>query len=295
MSPTVTTPTVAKKSKRTHYTAQPYTGDEQRDPECTPFGEGPFQLWVLLTTMVDNGVYFIKDILFGLSSREMDHWCRRPAEFDHMSAGAWKQFAIPRSANGSYSRCTVRYPPDGGLSTRVVACTAWEFNLSEYGNTVVSEWSLVCHRAYLRNVASLVNSAAMILALPVAGAAADHVGHKTVSFVVREMARFNGQPRRDRSMIPRTHLKKSVWQGRKGTVPMFLRCHSRRIFLIAFVWHVIGWTHSHYTAALGTPVSRPVSVGMSLLLLPMFWLAWPFLVIIFCVMFCKYKFFLHLS
>ncbi|KAH9381725.1 hypothetical protein HPB48_010544 [Haemaphysalis longicornis] len=398
MSFSPTTPTVAKKSRQTHYAAEPYTRDEPRDSECTPFGEGPFQLWVLLVTTVAGGVCFIQDRVFDLSSREMDHWCRRPAEFAHMSAGAWKQFAIPRSANGSYSRCTMRDPPDGGLSARVVACTAWEFNLSEYGNTVVSEWSLVCHRAYLRDVASLVNSAAMILALPVAGAAADHMGRKTVSFValtallltlvtsslavdlqtfivtraiaaatstslvslfvvlyevttparrlayctvapalaavfgevylffveyfkvgwsmsqlliaalgpallatywkleespvwllatqnideawrvVREVARFNDKPCKECSTLLRTHLKKSRLTGEEGYLaPVFATPLRKRFLLIAFVWLVVGWTYSHYATELGTPMNPYVSVGTSLLLVPMFLLIWPFL------------------
>ncbi|XP_077541042.1 solute carrier family 22 member 7-like [Haemaphysalis longicornis] len=398
MSLSQTTPTVAKKSKRTHFTTDPYTGEEPRDSECTPFGNGPFQLLVLLITTVAGGVLFIQYTLFGLSSREMDHWCRRPKEFAHMSVGAWKQFAIPRSANGSYSRCTVRDPPDGGLSARVVACTAWEFNLSEYGNTVVSEWSLVCHRAYLSDVASFVNSAAMILSLPVAGAAADHIGRKTVSFValtallltlvtsslavdlqtfivtraiaaatstslvslfvvlyevttpdrrlayctvalalatvfgevylffveyfkvgwsmsqlliaalgpallatyftleespawllakqnideadrvVREVARFNGKPSKECSTLLRTHLKKSRLPGEEGDLAsVFPTPRWRRFLLIAFVWLVVGWTYSHYTTGFGKLVSRPVSVGTTLLLVPMFMLVWPLL------------------
>ncbi|KAH9381799.1 hypothetical protein HPB48_009793 [Haemaphysalis longicornis] len=151
--------------------------------ECIPFGEGPFQMWVLFSTAVGGGIAFLQNILFTLMLREMDHWCKRPEEFSQTTVDAWKLLAIPRYPNGSYSRCTVRSPPHGGASARVVTCNAWEFDLREYGNNVVSEWSLVCRRSYLRDVCVFVSVAAMVLSLPVAGTAADLMGRKTVALV----------------------------------------------------------------------------------------------------------------
>nr|XP_037289578.1 beta-alanine transporter-like [Rhipicephalus microplus] len=91
--------------------------------------------------------------------------------------------AIPRDVAGNFSRCTVREPPDGGVSARIVPCTAWEFNLSDHGNTVVSEWNLVCRRGWLSDVAHVVVFSTNILVLPLLGVAADRAGRKTVAFV----------------------------------------------------------------------------------------------------------------
>lgn len=148
-----------------------------------PFGEGAFQVRLLLVSAIVGGVSFIHSKILRLSLREMDHWCLRPAAFAGLSVAAWKEMAIPRDANGSYSRCTVRDPPDGGPSARVVACTSWEFNLTEYGNTIISEWNLVCSRRWMADIAPFVAYALTILWLPLAGAAADRVGRKTVAVV----------------------------------------------------------------------------------------------------------------
>lgn len=61
-----------------------------------------------------------------------------------MDADAWKLLAIPRYPNGSHSHCMVRSPPDGGTEAGLISCTVWEFDLQQYGNNVVSEYSLVC-------------------------------------------------------------------------------------------------------------------------------------------------------
>ncbi|KAH9384970.1 hypothetical protein HPB48_027004 [Haemaphysalis longicornis] len=121
--------------------------------------------------------------VFNLSMRVMDHWCERPAAFAELSAEKWKQMAIPRYPNGSYSKCTVRDSQDAGAPAVVAHCQAWQFNLTQFGHNAVSEWSLVCHRAYLRDVSEAVNRAATVIVVPLVGMAADHIGRKAVTIV----------------------------------------------------------------------------------------------------------------
>ncbi|KAH6938753.1 hypothetical protein HPB50_012412 [Hyalomma asiaticum] len=150
---------------------------------CVPFGDGVFQVRLLVVTVVASGIALAQGSLFRNSMRELDHWCARPPGFSNTSVAAWKALAIPRDADGNFSRCTVREPPDGGASARVVDCAAWEFNLSDHGTTVVSEWNLVCRRSWLVNVAHVVVFCANILLLPLLGMAADRAGRKTVTIV----------------------------------------------------------------------------------------------------------------
>ncbi|XP_065301737.2 beta-alanine transporter-like [Dermacentor albipictus] len=150
---------------------------------CVPFGDGVFQLRLLIVTAVGGTIALTQARLFRSSMRELDHWCARPPGFSNTSVDAWKALAIPRGADGNYSRCTVREPPDAGDSARVVPCNAWEFNLRDHGNTVVSEWNLVCQRSWLNNVAHVVVVCANVLSLPLVGMAADRAGRKTVTFV----------------------------------------------------------------------------------------------------------------
>ncbi|KAL1439075.1 hypothetical protein MTO96_047536 [Rhipicephalus appendiculatus] len=150
---------------------------------CVPFGDGVFQVRLLIVTVIAASIALTQASLFRNSMRELDHWCARPPRFSNMSAAAWKALAIPRDVAGNFSRCMVREPPDGGASARTVPCAAWEFNLSDHGNTVVSEWNLVCRRSWLSDVAHVVVFCTNILLLPLVGMAADRAGRKTVAFV----------------------------------------------------------------------------------------------------------------
>ncbi|XP_077536152.1 solute carrier family 22 member 7-like [Haemaphysalis longicornis] len=158
------------------------SGDE-RESERIPFGEGRYQVRVLLSTLVAGSITLMATDVFYLSIRVMDHWCERPAAFTELSAEKWKQMAIPRYPNGSYSKCTVRDSQDAGAPAVVAHCQAWQFNLTQFGHNAVSEWSLVCHRAYLRDVSEAVNLAAAVIVVPLVGVAADHIGRKAVTIV----------------------------------------------------------------------------------------------------------------
>ncbi|XP_077541008.1 organic cation transporter-like protein [Haemaphysalis longicornis] len=150
---------------------------------ASAFGEGRFQPRLLFSTVVAGAISFVQLSIFRLPTREMDQRCMRPPAYSELSVESWKQLAIPRDDDGNYSRCTVRNPPEGGPSAQVVHCSEWEFDLSEYGNSVVSEWSLVCHRSYLKDIAASVNFVTAVVALLVIGAAADRIGRKTVTVV----------------------------------------------------------------------------------------------------------------
>ncbi|KAH7956799.1 solute carrier family 22 member 7 [Rhipicephalus sanguineus] len=164
-----------QRQQNSYSAAQGESGDEN-----IPLGDGSFQKRVLIITVFTGAVYYAQILLFWMTWREMDHWCRRPSGFANMSVAAWKELAIPRFANGSYSHCTVRVPPHGGNWARVEPCVEWEFDMDEHGNTAVSQWSVVCERRRLADVAQGAHMAAMIVAFFVLGPIADHIGRKTV-------------------------------------------------------------------------------------------------------------------
>ncbi|XP_075553698.1 beta-alanine transporter-like [Dermacentor variabilis] len=157
------------------------------EPSCAdepPFGDGRFQLVTLLNVVVAAAAYALHYESFRLTAVVMGHWCRRPEAFANLSVEQWKELAIPVDKQGAYSRCTVREPPYSSANSRVVPCTSWEFDLSEYGNNAVSEWALVCDRAWLISLARLVYAAACIFPTPVVSRLADRVGRKVVVFVI---------------------------------------------------------------------------------------------------------------
>nr|XP_050034055.1 solute carrier family 22 member 13-like [Dermacentor andersoni] len=165
----------AVRQENSYLAAQAEIADEN-----IPFGEGAFQKRVLMISAFAGAISYAQNLLFRMSWHEMDHWCRRTNAFSNMSVAAWKELAIPRHPNGSYSRCTVRVPPDGGAWARVEPCVQWEFDLDEHGNTAVSEWSVVCQRRRLADAAQAAELVAMTITLLALGPIADRIGRKTV-------------------------------------------------------------------------------------------------------------------
>ncbi|KAH7959019.1 hypothetical protein HPB49_007328 [Dermacentor silvarum] len=156
---------------------------DEIDDDNIPFGEGAFQKRVLIISVFTGAINSAQNQLFRMSWLEMDHWCHRPNAFSNMSVSAWKELAIPRYLNGSYSRCTVRVPPEGGTWARVEPCVEWEFDLNQHGNTAVSEWSVVCQRRHLADAAQAAQLFATTIALLTLGPIADRIGRKMVGFL----------------------------------------------------------------------------------------------------------------
>ncbi|XP_065293877.2 beta-alanine transporter-like [Dermacentor albipictus] len=156
---------------------------EQSCADEPPFGDGCFQLVTLLNVVIAGAAYVLHYESFRMTAGVMDHWCRRPETFANLSVKQWKELAIPVDKQGAYSRCTVREPPYSIAISRVVPCTSLEFDLSKYRNNAVSEWVLVCDRAWLISLARLVYAAACIFPTPLVSRLADRVGRKVVVFV----------------------------------------------------------------------------------------------------------------
>ncbi|KAH8039301.1 hypothetical protein MRX96_027655 [Rhipicephalus microplus] len=159
------------------------TPEGEGGDENIPFGDGAYQRRVLITSVLSGTIYYTQSLLFWMAWYEMDHWCRRPSGFANMSVAAWKELAIPRFANGSYSQCTVRVPPDGGNWARVEPCVEWEFDTDEHGNTAVSQWSVVCQRRRLADVAKGAHMAAVMFTFLCLGPISDRIGRKTVGLL----------------------------------------------------------------------------------------------------------------
>ncbi|KAH7985129.1 hypothetical protein HPB51_026874 [Rhipicephalus microplus] len=52
---------------------------------CVPFGDGVFQVRLLLVTAIAASIALTQASLFRNSLRELDHWCARPPKFSNMS------------------------------------------------------------------------------------------------------------------------------------------------------------------------------------------------------------------
>ncbi|KAL1425087.1 hypothetical protein MTO96_019443 [Rhipicephalus appendiculatus] len=149
----------------------------------------------VLSAGIVLGNYMLHSELFLLTAGVMDHWCRRPDSFTNLSVDEWKELAIPVDKNGEYSHCTIREPPDGGTKARVVRCSSWEYNYTQYGNNIVSAWNLVCDRLWLIDFARLVYAAACVIPMAAAILFADSIGRRTALFVTIPVVLISGVAR----------------------------------------------------------------------------------------------------
>ncbi|XP_037509295.1 solute carrier family 22 member 4 [Rhipicephalus sanguineus] len=153
-----------------------------------PYGEGVFQLLYILSAAIVIGNYLLHSEIFLLTAGVMDHWCRRSDSFANLSVDQWKQLAIPVDENdiiinGEYSHCTIREPPDGGTEARVVRCSSWEYDYTQYGDNIVSAWNLVCDRHWLIEFVRIVYAAASVIPLVAAASFVDSIGRRTALFI----------------------------------------------------------------------------------------------------------------
>ncbi|XP_037273378.2 solute carrier family 22 member 7 [Rhipicephalus microplus] len=154
------------------------------DEEPVAYGEGPFQYMVAFSAFAATTVFLTHAFSFRITARSMDHWCRPPDYLSNMTDASWKEMAIPKDDTGTHQSCTVLDPPNIADPLAVpIPCSSWHFDLEEYGNTIVSQWSLVCQRQWLVMLAVALYSTSPILGLPIMGMAADTYGRKTVIYV----------------------------------------------------------------------------------------------------------------
>lgn len=114
-----------------------------------------------------------------------DHWCERPEHLTAIPVALWRNLTQP------LNECQIVNAPFASLdafnfssfmsnatSLELVKCTSWEFDMSLIGRTIISEWSLVCDRAYLASVVESCFLAGAGLGSVTSGWISDRYGRK---------------------------------------------------------------------------------------------------------------------
>ncbi|KAH6933972.1 hypothetical protein HPB50_019360 [Hyalomma asiaticum] len=171
-------------------------------------GHGAYQRRFLQCCAVGATVALMQYLAYLLIGQRVDHWCQPPDELAHLSADDWKNMSIPVDAEGNYSQCTVYTmssspSKDNSLGSRqrawkinlffnqlqdeehgkkaIESCYKWDYDISDWRNSIVSRFDLVCERRYLYDLSTVVPPLVYALLSPVAGLASDRLGRKPVT------------------------------------------------------------------------------------------------------------------
>ncbi|XP_053604523.1 organic cation transporter protein-like isoform X2 [Plodia interpunctella] len=118
------------------------------------------------------------------TAKTTNFWCRRPENLSSLPLESWINYSQPVDA------CSVRIllpnvTADSILNgtapfTDLVRCDAWDYDRSEVGDTIISEWSLVCDRAHLTSLAEVVFLVGVGIGGVVGGWISDKFGRKRI-------------------------------------------------------------------------------------------------------------------
>ncbi|XP_064485614.1 solute carrier family 22 member 7-like [Ornithodoros turicata] len=146
------------------------------------YSSGPFQVIVLLCTHLAAFCLTCHNLSISLLTPTVNYWCKKPDAYANLTYEEWKNISASVDEAGTFTQC-MRYDPPlsvFSLNRSLVECTAWDYDLEAYGQTIVSEWDLVCGRSHLISVSTFCYMSGAMVAAPVAGLLADNLGRRPV-------------------------------------------------------------------------------------------------------------------
>ncbi|KAK8786759.1 hypothetical protein V5799_023462 [Amblyomma americanum] len=100
-SPRSVTPTAS-----VSFTRAPTTGLSTEEVRFSgPYAHGSFQQRTLFFGIAAMVALICHSQSFALISGPVDHWCKPPPQFSHLSVETWKNVGIPLDEKGGYSQC----------------------------------------------------------------------------------------------------------------------------------------------------------------------------------------------
>ncbi|KAK8780230.1 hypothetical protein V5799_018431 [Amblyomma americanum] len=147
-------------------------------------GHGRFQLMILACAQLSVAVDAYQRLSARLLAPPVDHWCRPPEEYAHMSTELWRNVGVPLGSDGRYNQCAIYEQPfvdrQHSHKRSVVPCNEWDYDLTPGVQTVVSRWNLVCEKAWQVTLVAVYNILSGSVMLPLAGQLSDKVGRRNV-------------------------------------------------------------------------------------------------------------------
>ncbi|XP_062564202.1 organic cation transporter protein isoform X2 [Armigeres subalbatus] len=174
----------------------PHGKHKNSDEDCDVIGDliGDYGKWQFVMTFLLSlfqvpNTFHIYSPTF--QAAEKSHWCRRPSHLNDISVDLWRNVTQQRencrilnydwdSVGSEQTLRNLSIP--GNLSH--VSCISWEFDPNDnLGNTWASEWSLVCDKEYLKDVAEMFFLVGVATGGITSGVLSDKFGRKKMLFI----------------------------------------------------------------------------------------------------------------
>ncbi|CAH2047300.1 unnamed protein product, partial [Iphiclides podalirius] len=166
--------------------SQATASEDQPDVVSTVIGD--YGRWQLLMTFLLAMFSFpctFHIYLPTFTAKSTTFWCRLPDSLAGLPIQDWINYSQPVDA------CYVRELPDGITAEGILnhtapvldtyqKCQQWDFDRSEIGDTIISEWNLVCDRSGLTNLAEVVFLIGVGIGGVVGGWISDKFGRKRI-------------------------------------------------------------------------------------------------------------------
>lgn len=162
---------------------------EDEGPDVVSTIIGKYGRWQLLMTFLLS--LFSLPCTFHIylptfTAKATKFWCSRPDNLSNLSITEWINYSQPINA------CSVRKLPPGITAEAILnhtapilanlfeKCTEWEYDRSEVGNTIITEWNLVCDNASLTSLAEVVFLIGIGVGGVIGGWISDRFGRKRI-------------------------------------------------------------------------------------------------------------------
>ncbi|CAH1636438.1 unnamed protein product [Spodoptera littoralis] len=161
---------------------------EDEGPDVVADVIGKFGRWQLLMTFLLS--LFSLPCTFHIylptfTAKATKFWCQRPENFSSLPLQDWINYSQPVDS------CSVR-TISAGVTVETILnhtaplidsfqkCTDWNYDRTEVGSTIISEWNLVCDRAHLTSLAEVMFLVGVGVGGVVGGWISDRFGRKRI-------------------------------------------------------------------------------------------------------------------
>lgn len=172
--------------------ASPAPAHDSSEPDVVSAAIGDYGRWQLMMTFLLSLFSFpctFHIYLPTFTARETNFWCKRPSNLSTLPIEEWINYSQPRDV--ASPACYIRnisldvtvesiLNQTAPILSSHYRCSEFEWDRSEVGNTIISEWNLICDREGLTSLAEVVFLVGVGIGGVVGGWISDKFGRKRV-------------------------------------------------------------------------------------------------------------------